>query len=249
MIVFRFTNLGVPTGVSKFSSSLLPPGNPFVVARDANRFGAFIPPVLMPMLSPSSLVSISSSSLALEYAEDNSSESDSFVDFSSSESSVPVLLFSRLRRRRPFLFLWCWVVSTFFFSSRPPRWSSSCFAVQYLSTAVRESKLIATSATAARIARLVVVRGSITSLCRSYSLSLSLSLSRARALFQCALESNLSKRNVFSDARAEEERERERKKKGKRKKKASDPLSKGRLRCDASKVSLLFLALYCRAAV
>ena len=203
MTVSRFTNLGVPTGVSKFSSSLLPPGNPFVVERDANRFGAFIPPVLtLPTPSPSSLVkSTSSSSLALEYAEDNaSSESDdsSFADFSSSSSSesssvLPVLmLFSRLRRRRrfrcPFLFLdvfWCWVVvSTFFFSFVRPSsnpWSltsSSCFAVQYHSTAVRDSKPIATSATAALVARLVVVRlGSILPLARRVSLSLSLSLS------------------------------------------------------------------------
>ena len=216
MTVSRFTNLGVPTGVSKFSSSLLPPGNPFVVERDANRFGAFIPPVLtIPTPSPSSLVkSTSSSSLALEYAEDNASESDdsSFADFSSSSSEsssvLPVLLlFSRLRRRRrrfrcPFLFLnvfWCWVVvSTFFFSSRPSSnpWSSwswsSCFAVQYHSTAVRESKPIATSATAALVARLVVVRlGSIPlarvslSVVLTLSLSLSLSLSsNARSRFQ-----------------------------------------------------------------
>ena len=217
MTVSRFTNLGVPTGVSKFSSSLLPPGNPFVVERDANRFGAFIPPVLtIPTPSPSSLVkSTSSSSLALEYAEDNASESDdsSFADFSSSSSEsssvLPVLLlFSRLRRRRrrrfrcSFLFLnvfWCWVVvSTFFFSSRPssnPWWSSwswsSCFAVQYHSTAVRESKPIATSATAALVARLVVVRlGSIllplarrVSLSLLFSLTLSLS-SNARSRFQ-----------------------------------------------------------------
>ena len=245
MTVSRFTNLGVPTGVSKFSSSLLPPGNPFVVERDANRFGAFIPPVLtIPTPSPSSLVkSTSSSSLALEYAEDNaSSESDdsSFADFSSSSSSesssvLPVLLlFSRLRRRRrrfrcSFLFLnvfWCWVVvSTFFFSSvRPssnPWWSSSwsswssCFAVQYHSTAVRESKPIATSATAALVARLVVVRlGSIPPLARvSLSVVLTLSLSsnaRSRFQFESPIETRFVFFNGLRKARRKRERERER---------------------------------------
>ena len=261
MTVSRFTNLGVPTGVSKFSSSLLPPGNPFVVERDANRFGAFIPPVLtIPTPSPSSLVkSTSSSSLALEYAEDNaSSESDdsSFADFSSSSSSessssvLPVLLlFSRLRRRRrrrfrcSFLFLnvfWCWVVvSTFFFSSwRPssnPWWSSwsswsSCFAVQYHSTAVRESKPIATSATAALVARLVVVRlGSIPPLAR---VSLS-SNARSRFQFESPIETLCLLRTSQSE-KEKREREREREREPKKKKRGE----KRKRKKSVSRVSL-----------